>query len=247
MPGAVAAGRLLQLVPRQPTGALPITAFALAAVGTPEIEFATDLPFDLVLGALRLRGAGGEPVVGGPVLPSPRTPPSTLPIETIVARLAGHITHVDHTGVNLPSAQVDDERWEGLVHGLARVAALYRYPDGEPWPFILPTSDEEFAGEIRSFVAGRTPRFELVYDALATAPIIQIALGTDLTRAELEDRFPAPYGVAFPGLGEYFRTVYLEQPWSDLWLRLDLYYSSADAASAWDSGRWLVEAGGRIR
>ena len=48
VPGAMADGAVLRLVPRQPAGALPSTAFALAAVAIPGIVFATPLPFDLM-------------------------------------------------------------------------------------------------------------------------------------------------------------------------------------------------------
>ena len=66
VPGVVVDGAVLRLVPRQPVGALPITAFALAAVAIPEIVFATPLPFDLTIGALRVCGAGGESVAVRP-------------------------------------------------------------------------------------------------------------------------------------------------------------------------------------
>jgi hypothetical protein len=164
---------------------------------------------------------------------------------TISARLAGHITHVDHTGVNLPKSLVDGERWDDLLQSLAREAALYRYPDGEPWPFILPASDEEFCDDIHIFATGRFPKFELVHDVLATLPVLQFALGTDLSREELEASLPEPYGVAFPDLGHIFRTVYVDHPWPNLLIRLDLNY--AGPVTDWDTGEWLAKAGGRIR
>ena len=171
--------------------------------------------------------------------------PARLPMATISARLAGHITHIDHTGVNLPKTLVDDEHWDYLLQSLAREAALYRYPDGEPWPFIIPAGDEEFRDDIRTFAAGRFPKFELVHDGRATLPVLQFALGTDLARVELEAMLPDPYGEAFPDLGHIFRTVYVGHPWPNLLIRLDLNY--VGPVADWDTGEWLVTAGGRIR
>jgi hypothetical protein len=247
VPGVETVKRMIQVVPRRPVGALPITVFALGEGTRPEIAFATDLPFDLAVGDLRLRGAArersminlGSGTAGGRA-------PGVAP-EALAPRLAGHVTRIDHTGVNFPAALLDTARWEALLGALARSAALYRYPGGQPWPFILPTSDEEFSDEVYTFATWRAPKFELVYDAQANVPIIQIALGTDLPRAELEAWFPAPHGVAFPGLSEFFRAVYVEQPWAELLVRLDLYYGSTESESDWDTGRWLVQAGGRIR
>jgi hypothetical protein len=163
----------------------------------------------------------------------------------IAKRLAGRIVAVDHTGVNLPTAQVDDERWGRLVRALGGASALYRYPDGEPWPFILPATDAEFNDDIRAFAPGRTPKFELVHDRWAPCPILQFALVTNLTREELEARFPDPYGVAFPDLGHLFRTVYVAHPWPGLLIRLDLTYRGP--VTDWDTGEWLVTMGGRLR
>ncbi len=235
---------MLHLVPHKPVGALPITVFALGEAATPEIAFAADLPIDLTIGALRLHGTGPQHASVGSSITISRPLPPALAMADVVARLAGQITHIDHTGVNLP---LDSTRWDALVHALAQTAAVYRYPEGEPWPFILPTSDEEYTDEIYRFAGGRWPKFELVHDTLTNVPIIQIALGTTLTRVALEGLFPAPHGVAFPGLGEFFRTIYVQQPWPELLLRLDLYYASSGIESDWDTGQWLVEAGGRIR
>ena len=161
--------------------------------------------------------------------------------------MRGGITHIDHTGINLPTATVQAGPWATLLGTLAGGAALYAYPGGEPWPFILPTSGEEFAAEIATFAPGRTPKFELVHDAWTATPIIQIALGTGHSRGDLEALLPAPHGIAFPGLGEVFRTVYASAPWAGVRLRLDFYYTGEGDEDDWGTGRWLVEAGGRLR
>jgi hypothetical protein len=243
--GARIEGTAVLLKPSHPAGALPTTALTLAPVAVPEIVFAMARAIDLAFGSLNLRSEA-SPLAGS-------TPPVTLageqrpclPLATLVERLAGQITHVDHTGVNLPMALVDVDGWERLLGVLAESAALYRYPDGEPWPFVIPAGDDEYRDDIRAFPVGRLPKFELVHDARATSPVLQFALGTALTRAELEGRIPEPYGIAFPDLGHLFRTVYAEHPWPGLDIRLDLYY--VGPVTDWDTGEWLVNAGGRIR
>jgi hypothetical protein len=241
--GARVEGRALHLAPEQLAGALPATTLTLAPIACPEIVFATDQVLDLALGSLHLRSDIVAAKEMSEAIPLGAQPPS-LPLTTVAERLAGHITHVDHTGVNLPTSMVDDDRWGALLRILAQSSALYRYPDGEPWPFIIPASDDEFQDDIRTFPVGRLPKFELVHDALATLPVLQFSLGTDLSREELEARLPNPYGVAFPDLGHIFRTVYVDHPWPRLTIRLDLNY--AGPVTDWDTGEWLVKAGGRI-
>jgi len=156
------------------------------------------------------------------------------------------VTRVDHTGVNLPTALFSTADWQALLAQFAAHAAVYRYPDAE-WPFVLPSTADEFADDIATFVLGREPKFELVYDQWASVPIWQFALGTDLTRAELEQRFPPPEGWVIPELAEMFRSVTVAHPWPQLSFRLDLYYRSDGSVSDWDTGEWLVTEGGRMR
>jgi hypothetical protein len=245
VPGLRVERGVVHLESTQPAGALPTTALILAPAATPEITFAMNRSLNLALGSLRLYSDVAEEATSGLQIIVASDQPVRLPMATISARLAGHITHVDHTGVNLPNTLVDDERWSDLLQALAQEAALYRYPDGEPWPFILPTSNEEFRDDIRTFAMGRFPKFELVHDGRATLPVLQFALSTDLSREELEAILPDPYGVAFPDLGHIFRTVYVDHPWPNLLIRLDLNY--AGPITDWDTGEWLVRAGGRIR
>lgn len=245
--GASVEAEVLHLTPTWPAGALPTTTLALAPVAVAEVVFAMNGAIDLDLGALRLRseGAGvGEAAPRPADLDAGERPPA-LPLAMIAARLAGHIPAIDHTGVNLPAALVDGGRWDALLRALGREAAVYRYPGGEPWPFVIPATDDEFADDIRDFAAGRVPKFELVHDGRARCPILQFALTTDLTRAEAEALFPPPHGVAFPDLGAIFRTVYVEPPWPGLEIRLDLNYRGP--ATEWDTGEWLVTVGGRLR
>ena len=244
VPGLRTERAMIYLEPSQPAGALPITALTLAPVATPEIAFAMKRELNLTLGSLRLHSNVAVEATSGLAVVIQGDQPGRLPMATISARLAGHITHVDHTGVNLPKTLVSGERWDELLQSLAQETTLYRYPDDEPWPFILPASDEEYRDDIRAFAMGRFPKFELVHDGWATLPVLQFSLGTDLSREELEAVLPDPYGVAFPDLGHIFRTVYVDHPWPNLLIRLDL--NCTGPITDWDTGEWLVKAGGRF-
>ncbi|TDC05498.1 hypothetical protein E1265_35415, partial [Streptomyces sp. 8K308] len=154
---------------------------------------------------------------------------------------------VDHPGVNVPTRLAPPERWRELVDALASASTMYRYPTGEEWPFVLPSTPDERRDDIRDFVVGREPRFELVHEEWLTEPHWQFALWTDLTRAELEGLFPEPEGFTFPELEDVFRVVPVVHPWSGLGIRFDLCYRVDDGPTDWETGEWLVTAGGRMR
>ncbi len=169
-----------------------------------------------------------------------------LPITEAVQRLTGHLTGMDHTGIVLPEAIFDHSSWEMFVGKLAAAGNLYRYPTGEPWPFLLPATDAEFASGITHFTAGRAPKFELVRDGSLRCSLIHIDLHTDLPMTEIARRFPPPYGASLPGLEAFFRSVYLLHPWPGMTFRLDLRPRADCPPSDWDTGAWLITAGGRI-
>ncbi|MEU8263260.1 hypothetical protein AB0C02_21845 [Micromonospora sp. NPDC048999] len=219
----------LTLTPPRPSGARPLTIFELADTPTPAVAFDTG-PY---LG------------VEGDVLPDVLP---TVDLAELTRRLAGHVRRVDHTGVNLPGRTTSPEQWRDLLLALASTSTLYRYPTGEEWPFILPSTPDELRGNIRDFVVGREPRFELVYEEWRTRTEWQFALWTDLTRAELELLFPEPEGITFPGLDEIFRVVPVNHPWwPEVSIRFDLCYRIEGGPTDWETGEWLVTAGGRIR
>jgi len=238
LPQAEVTPDAVSLRPLNPVGALPRTCFRLAAVRLPQLVCSPAPLLDAVVGGVALGGRADAPVAGTAAL--------GLPIQQVVERLRGHVTRVDHTGVNLPTTMFSSADWQAMLAQFAAHAAVYRYPDAD-WPFVLPSTADEFADDITTFVLGREPKFELVYDQWASEPIWQFALGTDLTRAELEERFPPPEGWAIPELAELFRSVTVAHPWPQLSFRLDLYYRSDGSVSDWDTGEWLVTEGGRIR
>jgi hypothetical protein len=211
--------------------ARPVTTFQLADVPSPEVAFDTGH-------AIGVWGGGPHETEAFP---------AGVEMRDLAGRLAGHVRGIDHTGVNLPARATSPEQWQGLVKALASASTMYRYPTGEEWPFVLPSTSAELVGDIRDFVVGREPRFELVYDRSLTQVEWQFALWTDLTRAELEQLFPEPEGITFPGLEDIFRVVPVRHPWAGLGIRIDLCYRIDDGPSDWETGEWLVTEGGRIR
>ncbi|MBC9820423.1 hypothetical protein [Terrabacter sp. MAHUQ-38] len=225
-------GERLTLTPPRPVGARPLTTFRLADVPAPELVLDTGR-------SISLRG--------GDAPPDARPSPAVVEMADLSRRLTGHVKRVDHTGVNLPTRVTSREAWDNLVGALASVSTMYRYPTGEEWPFVLPSTSDELLAGIHDFVVGREPRFELVHDEGLTQTEWQFALWTDLTRAELELLFPEPEGFTFPGLEEIFRAVPIRHPWPGLGIRFDLCYRIEDGPSDWETGEWLVREGGRIR
>ncbi|HMH70150.1 MAG TPA: hypothetical protein VK502_02030 [Candidatus Saccharimonadales bacterium] len=170
-----------------------------------------------------------------------------LDIKEVAARLKSHIVRIDHTGFNIPSAFISRKTWEQFLGNIAKQSNLYKYPTGEDWPFILPATSAEHNAGITEFPIGREPKFELVYDTYSPAPTIQIDIETDLTRAQVEQLFPEPYGISFPELADYFRTVYVQHPWPGLAIRFDIRFKNDEPDSDWETGKWLVTEGRRIR
>jgi hypothetical protein len=220
----------LTLSPPSPSGARPVTVFKLAEMPAPEVTFDTGH----AIGVADDRAHGA------------RTPTAPLEIADLTSRLAGHVKRVDHTGVNLSASTTSPEQWRNLVSEIASASTMYRYPDGEEWPFVLPSTTDELVGDIRSFLVGREPRFELVYDQGQMRTEWQFALWTDLTRTEVETMFPEPEGIMPIGLEEIFRVVRIRHPWPNLGIRFDLCYRIEDSPSVWETGEWLVTEGGRI-
>jgi hypothetical protein len=231
VPYADAAPDRLTLTPPRPAGARPVTTFRLADVAVPEVAFDT----------------GHSIGVSGGDAAEPRTLTARVAPAELTRRLAGHVRRVDHTGVNLPACATPPESWQALVHGLAATSTMYRYPTGEEWPFVLPSTQDEVLGDIGDFMVGREPRFELVHDQWVTQTLWQFALWTDLTRAELERLFPEPEGITPTGLEDVFRVVPVLSPWPELGIRFDLCFRPEEGPNPWETGEWLVTEGGRIR
>lgn len=244
-----------------PVDALPITAFTQSNTPFPQIHFDDTAELSLDLGSLQINPENNDYEIEGNgfsqiltkqdslgayyELQTPIYAIYRLAIEELASRLKGHIVRIDHTGLNLPSALVSRKVWEQFVGDVAKQANLYKYPTGEDWPFILPATSAEHEADITKFPIGREPKFELVYDTYSPVPTIQIDIETDLTRPQVEELFPEPYGVSFPELADYFRTVYVHHDWLGLAIRFDIRFKNEEPDGDWETGKWLVIEGGR--
>jgi len=251
----------IKITATKPAQALPYTVFKQDDIPFPQLHFDVD-DLQLKLNNFAINPSQDFNVV--PLKPLPRTMKRDkhgeytevsvggqtlyrLPIAELYNRLKDHIVRIDHTGINLPSALVSREAWARLISNIANNSNLYRYPTGEDWPFILPATEAECTNDIKEFPAGRGPKFELVYDTYSPVPTIQIDIETDLLRTEIEQLFPEPYGISFPDLADYFRTVYIDHEWSGLAIRFDLRFKNDNPNGNWETGKWLIEDGGRIQ
>jgi len=168
-----------------------------------------------------------------------------LDISEVQKRLSGHIVRIDHLGINFLAKHMPRADWDELLRHVSSRANLYNYPTGDDWPFILPATTAEFETDITTFPIGREPKFEFVYDKTSAVPTFQFDIETNLERADIEKLFPAPYGISFPGLADYFRTVFVRHEWDGLNIRFDIRFKSTNPAGKWNTGEWLVKDGGR--
>jgi hypothetical protein len=247
VPHSTLEGNALIIRPASPNGARPTLAVQQTKTSFPKVVFETAEPIELAVGNLLLHSSSVMGKSLGQPEGSAQPDAARLPMRTVYEKLQRHVCRLDHVGVNVPASLVDRSTWGALVQQVARISTMYRYPTGENWPFILPSTEREFQDDIRQFPAGREPKFELVYDEHAQEPTIQIDVETNLTRQELEAQFPDPYGHALPGVTEYFRSVFVAHPWPGLSIRLDLRFRNDGAPDDWETGEWLVTEGGRIK
>jgi hypothetical protein len=236
----------LVMFPAYPQGALPITTLELEDINYPAVMFEMDERIVVKAGSFAVHSSlDAIRTATLPLTMDPGKRPPVFPLAKFVQLLKGHILRLDHTGVELPSEAVPQEKFDRLVGAVGNVANLYRYPSGEEWPFLLPSTPAEFRSEIQHFSKPRAPKMELTY-GYVQVPLIHFHLDTDLPREYIEAYFPSQYGTALPGATTY-RTVYIDHPWPGLLMRFDLTYFTDGVLSEWDSGEWLVKQGVRVR
>ncbi len=242
---------LILFTPTNPPGALPLLSLELASdLAIPKLVLETDMPFEERVGNFFIHSS--EVVADMPFQPRP-LPESveadrhtTLPMLDFVQRFDGHVARVDHLGLNLPAALMDRLHFQQLLHNLSVLATVYQYPSADPWYFLVPSTAEELEGNITQFVPGRDPLFELVYDEYDDLPVVQIQINTDLSREEVVELLPDPYGISYQGLEGAFRAVYVEHPWKDLLIRFDMGFKENLARPNSWSNEWLVHEGRRV-
>lgn len=245
----------------KPQGSFPITIFAQSDIPFPQLNLGSSQDLSLLVGNFRINSEVGEidnrdfekvlskhDSLGAYFeLHFSNQILYRLSINEVVKRLKGHVVRIDHTGINIPSELISKESWQQFIQKVSLQANLYKYPTTEDWPFVLPATEGENATDITHFPVGREPKFELVYDIYSSVPTIQIDIETDLSRAQVEQLFPAPYGISFPDLADFFRTVYVHHEWLGLAIRFDIRFKNENPDGDWETGKWLVNDGGRIR
>lgn len=164
-----------------------------------------------------------------------------LSIEDVTNKLLGHIERIDHTGINLPTILFSKKEWNDLLKYFSSISNIYNYPTGEPWPFLIPVTEDENKNDITNFKILRDPKFELVYDEYTNIITIHIDMETDLSKSEVEKLFPKNQGVYFDGCD--YKAIYLNYI-KDIDIRLDIRYKRIHGD--WESGEWLVCDGKRI-
>lgn len=235
-PGAQRQKGAVHLSPASPPDARPTTLLSLESVEEP---------------VLRLHGStlADIPLSRGGSRAQERLGVQALQLEEIAAVLNGHLLWLDHSGINFPlrhlSAESPNEGLSNFLSTLGDHSALFAYPTGEPWHFIVPATSAELQHGIKDFSPGRGPRFEVVELPDSACLAIQFDLQTDLSRKEIETKLPTPRSTALPGLESYFRSVFVEHPSPGLEIRLDLRFGPGNPQGDWESGKWLVEGGRR--
>lgn len=72
-------------------------------------------------------------------------------IEKLNKALAGKLKELNHFGINFGSRLIEKKNYVKFRAELAKRTNLYSYPTGEEWPFLIPTTKEEFENEIKDF------------------------------------------------------------------------------------------------
>lgn len=171
---------------------------------------------------------------------------SELSLEEINQKFAKHIVALDHVGINIPAVVSDHGEKDNLLYFLGSNANTYAYPEGEPWYFVLPCTQDERSKGITDFSKPRFPKFEVVLDPTYLGSTIQFDFATNLSRKEMEDLLPAPQGFTLPGLDQHFRSVYASHPWLGLEIRFDFRYKT-ELVNEWSTGQWIATKGTKVK
>lgn len=166
-----------------------------------------------------------------------------LAMKDVANKLEGHVVRVDHTGIDFPASLYSEEEWQDLLKYFSGMSNVYTYPTGEPWPFLIPATEEENKNEITNFEILREPRFELVYDKFTEIVAIQIDIETDLSKSEVEALFPKNEGIYFKDLENFFKSIYLDYN-ENIDIRLDIRFQTVH--DDFESGEWFVKEGKRM-
>lgn len=167
---------------------------------------------------------------------------SILSIEQVFERFDGKLKSLNHAGVNFGPKILSESDYINIKKLISEKSNLYKYPTGEEWPFIIPSTESEFWEGITDLTFKRDPKFEIVYSNNHKKPFIQLDLETNLSEVEVIELLPSPYGVSDPKLKKDMRNVFIMTDWLGVILRFDLRFKY----SGEDFGYWMIKEGGRI-
>ena len=153
---------------------------------------------------------------------------------------------LDHIGLNIPPTLVTKSEYQNFVTSLGNTCTFHHYPTGKDWDFILPSSRSEWENGISDYRLGREPKWEFVYDEYTKIPVVQLCIETKLTKKDVFNLLPDPYGISYDGLKSAFRTVFITIPWNNLRIRCDIKFYSKNRENTWNTGEWLGTRGKRI-
>ena len=162
--------------------------------------------------------------------------------EQLLNRVSGKLLVMNHAGMNIGPKLINEVNYLKFRKILSKFSNLYKYPTGEEWPFIIPSTDEEFFNGITDETKKRNPKFEVVFSNYHSKPLLQFDIETKLAKEEVLKILPEPYGISLEGLEKFFRTVFIHTGWSDdVVMRFDLRFKTTSK----DFGYWLIKDGGR--
>lgn len=167
---------------------------------------------------------------------------SPVTLDILLKKLTGKLKSLNHAGINFSPVFISKNEYREIKRMISESTNLYNYPTGEEWPFIIPSTKEEFENEITDFSIARNPKFELVYSNYNYNPVIQLDFDTTLTKKEAFELFPSPFGISYPGLENAFRTVFVKMHWGNVLLRFDISFRGDGE----DFGYWMIREGKRV-
>lgn len=121
------------------------------------------------------------------------------------------IKKIDHIGFNLPwfESSINPQINE-LRNKLATKCLYHKFPDGNPWDFILPGSKEEIGNKKAiNYSLIRKPKIELVSFDKTSKPIIQFDVCCSCDKSKLKSIFPE--GLYDQNLGNIW--IYISNPY----------------------------------
>lgn len=165
-----------------------------------------------------------------------------LTLEQLFKRFDGKLISLNHAGFNIGPDLLPEQDYFSFRKKMAERSNLYKYPTGEEWPFIIPSTDGEFNNDITNETIDRNPKLEIVYSKFHGKPLIQLDIDTNLSKDKVMELLPPPYGVSYDDLKDFIRTIFIFTDWLGVILRIDLRFRSTGK----DFGYWMIKKGGRI-